>query len=219
MKTKLLSLILAGAMAASLAGCRSSDPGADGSSSTPEVGSTSVSTPDKEPAPVPEPEVKPVPAPTPDKEPVPEPEAEPAPAPDVEPEPAPAPDAEPTPAPDPAENAGPSLDELIQMTEQALSQGGLNYDVSAEGDGIVVSVWMEGLGSTLSAAAASGFSVKSALLANGGEALVLLERSLLELTGAAGYEDIPVTLRVLDDRNPDQVLLVISDGEITVFEN
>lgn len=219
MKRKVLSLILAGAMAASFAGCKSSDPGADGSASTPEVGSTSATTPDKEPAPVPEPEVRPAPAPTPDAEPAPEPEAEPAPAPDVEPEPAPTPDEGTAPAPDPAENAGPSLDELIQMTEQALGQGGLNYDVSAEGDGLVVSVWMEGLGSTLSFAAASGFSVESALLANGGEALVLLERNLLELTGAAGYEDMPVTLRVLDDRNPDQVLLVISDGEITVFEN
>lgn len=218
MKTKLLSLILAGAMAASLSGCRSSDPGADGSSSTPEVGSTSVSTPDKGPAPVPEPEVKPVPAPTPDKEPVPEPEAEPAPAPDVEPEPAPAPDAEPTPAPD-AEEAAPSLDDLIQLTEQALSQGGLNYDASVEGDALVVSVWVDGLGATLSAAAASGFSLESAVQAAGGEALVMLEQNLLELAGAAGYGDMPVTLRVLDDRNLDQVLLVVSDGEIIVFEH
>lgn len=223
MKRKFLALILAGAMAASLAACKSSDPGADGSVSTPEVGSTSVSTPDQEPTPAPTPEVKPAPTPAPETgpAPAPEPETEPAPAPDEESEPAPAPDVEPTPAPapEPAENAGPSLDELIQMTEQALSQGGLNYDVSAEGDGLVVSVWMEGLGSTLSFAAASGFSVESALLANGGEALVLLERNLLELTGAAGYEDMPVTLRVLDDRNLDQVLLVISGGEITVFEN
>lgn len=221
MKRKVLSLILAGAIVASLAGCKSSEPSADGSVSTPDAGSASVSTPNKEPIPVPTPEVKPTP--TPETEPTPTPtpdlEPEPAPAPDVEPEPAPIPDAEPTPAPDPAENAGPSLDELIQMTEQALSQGGLSYDVSAEGDGIVVSVWMDGLGSTLSFAAASGFSVESALLANGGEALVLLERNLLELAGAAGYEDMPVTLRLLDDRDPDQVLLVISDGEITVFEH
>ena len=233
MKRKVLSLILAGAIVASLAGCKSSEPSADGSVSTPDAGSASVSTPNKEPIPVPTPEVKPAPTPTPETEPAPTPtpeteptptptpdvEPEPAPAPDVEPEPAPIPDAEPTPAPDPAENAGPSLDELIQMTEQALSQGGLSYDVSAEGDGIVVSVWMDGLGSTLSFAAASGFSVESALLANGGEALVLLERNLLELAGAAGYEDMPVTLRLLDDRDPDHVLLVISDGEITVFEN
>lgn len=141
------------------------------------------------------------------------------PEPDVEPEPASTPDEESAPAPDEEDNAGPSLDELIQMTELALSQGGLNYDVSAEDDGIVVSVWMDGLGATLSAAAASGFSLESAVQAAGGDALVLLERNLLELAGAAGYEDMPVTLRVLDDRDPDRVLLVISGGEITVFEN
>ena len=225
MKRKLLSLVLAGAMLVSLGGCKSSDTTADGSVSTPDLGSTSVSTPERELlTPAPAPDVEPEPAPTPEVEPGPsstpesEPEPEPAPTPDVEPEPAPAPEAESTPAPDTEEAAGPSLDDLIQMTEQALSQGGLNYEVSAQGDGIVVSVWMDGLGSMLSAAAASGFSVENVLLANGGEALVLLERNLLELAGAAGYEDMPVTLRVLDDRNLDQVLLVISDGEITAFE-
>lgn len=225
MKRKLLSLVLAGAMLVSLGGCKSSDTTTDGSVSTPDLGSTSVSTPDQELlTPAPAPDVEPEPAPTPEAEqepsstPEPEPEPEPAPTPDVEPEPAPAPEAESTPAPDTEEAAGPSLDDLIQMTEQALSQGGLNYEVSAQGDGIVVSVWMDGLGSMLSAAVASGFSVENVLLANGGEALVLLERNLLELAGAAGYEDMPVTLRVLDDRNLDQVLLVISDGEITAFE-
>lgn len=223
MNRKFLSLVLAGAMLVSLAGCKSSDTTADASALTPDAGSASVSTPDKEPTPVPTPDAEPgpVPAPVEEPEPAPTPEAEPAPepTPDVESEPEPAPDAEPAPAPDAEADAGPSLDELIQMTEQALSQGGLNYEVSAQGDGIVVSVWMDGLGSMLSAAAASGFSVESVLLANGGEALVLLERNLLELAGAAGYEDMPVTLRVLDDRNLEQVLLVISDGEITVFEN
>lgn len=202
-------------MAVSLAGCKSSDPGEDADASTPDLGSVSVSTPEVKPVPAPAPD--PQPAPEPKPEPAPAPEPEPAPEPDVEPEPAPKPDE--TPAPDAEKDAGPSLDDLIQLTEQALSQGGLNYDVSVEDDGLVVSVWVDGLGATLSAAEASGFSVESAAQAAGGEALVLLERNLLELVGAAGYEDMPVTLRVLDDRNLDQVLLVISDGEITVFKN
>ena len=221
MKRRLLSLILAGAMAASIAGCKSSDPGAGTDVSTPDVGSVSVSTPEVEPTPAPE--VQPAPDPEPETEPTPAPgtdvEPESTPEPNLQTEPDLTPDGEAEPAPDAEEIAGPSLDDLIQLVEQALSQGGLNYDVSAEGDGLVVSVWVNSLGATLSAAAASGFSLESAVQAAGGDALVLLERNLLELVGGAGYEDMPVTLRVLDDRDLDQVLFVLSDGEITVFEN
>ena len=220
MKRRLLSLILVGAMAASLAGCKSSDPGEDADASTPDMGSVSVSTPEARPTPAPD--VQPTPDPEPEAEPEPtpepEPEAKPTPEPNVETETGPKPDGESAPAPD-AEEAAPSLDDLIQLTEQALSQGGLNYDASVEGDALVVSVWVDGLGATLSAAAASGFSLESAVQSAGGEALVLLEQNLLELAGAAGYGDMPVALRVLDDRDLDQVLLVVSDGEITVFEH
>lgn len=225
MKRKFLSLILAGSMVASLAGCKSSDTSADASAPASDVGSTSVSTPDVEPEPTPTPDVEPEPVPTPDVEPAPAPapdeESEPAPEPDEKSGPTSTPDEETAPAPEPdtEEKADSSLDDLIQLTESALSRGDLNYDVSAEGDGIIVSVWAEGFSDALSAAVESGFSVDNAVLVNSGEVLVLLERNILELAGAAGYGDMPVTLRVLDDRNLEQVLFVISDGEITVFEN
>ena len=221
MKRKLLSLILVGTMAASLASCKSPDSNTDTDVSTPDVGSVSVSTPEVEPTP--EPDVQPTPdsEPKTDPMPAPGPDAEPTPAPEqnTETEPDLTSDEESKPAPDAEEDTGPSLDDLIQLTEQALNQGGLNCDVSSEDDGLVVSVWLNGLGATLSAVSESGFSLERAVQAAGGEALVLLERNLLELTGAAGYEDMPVTLRVLDDRNLDRVLLVVSDGEITVFEH
>lgn len=222
MKSKFLSLILAGSMAASLAGCKSSDPGADGSASTLDVGSTSVSTPNKEPSPAPTPDAAPAPppapAPAPDAEPesapIPDKAPEPVPAPDEEPTPTPAPDEVTAPAPDAEEKTDSPLDDLIQLTEHALSQGEFNYDVSVEGNGIIVSVWADGFGYALSAAMESGFSVDKAALADSGEVLVLLENSILELAGVSGYGDIPVTLRVLDDRNLEEVLLVISNGEL-----
>lgn len=108
--------------------------------------------------------------------------------------------------PKPEESANLSPDDLVAIVKFSIASEDYNYDVNLENDGMIVSIWMEGLNNAL-----SDESRRDA----GKNIFIGINDDLCKIVENWGYGDISVTLQVLDDTNLKEKLLVITNGEIT----
>lgn len=106
------------------------------------------------------------------------------------------------------------LDSAIAIfEEQTKNIFGENYSLSYDETGVTLNLWQDGLaaGATLAAAGDSDYIKLWQAMT---DSLVSMNTSMVDCLAAIGYDNMIISLNLLNDSNHDNVLLMIINGAI-----
>lgn len=106
-----------------------------------------------------------------------------------------------------------SLDDMATLIDSTMQEGFDNYTVTHDDSSIIIDLSVDGAAS-VAYLAQQGDEEAITAWEDIKDSFVSLCQSPRELLDQADYEDIAVTLNVLNDTNGDKVILSVADGEI-----